>query len=212
MTPNSVVEYRPWVQRMGHLAALLLLLGGCAATKPAEVARQQTAVAVAPARTPPLSDLQAYVVKPGGPQCVPYARSRSGIGIRGDAHTWWDSAAGEFARGTAPAPGAVLVLRKTDRLRRGHVAVVARVAGAREIRVDHANWQPGAVITGMPAIDVSPKNDWSQVRFWNKDTRKWGRIYPASGFVYNLPDGAPPPVIKTAVSDASNLPPQQPTP
>lgn len=194
---------------MGHLAALLLLLAGCAAPKPAEVARQQPATA----RTPALADLQAYVVKPGaGAQCVPYARSRSGIGIFGDAHTWWDGAAGQFARGVVPAAGAVLVLRRTDRLRRGHVAVVTRVAGPREIRVDHANWQPDAVITGMAAIDVSPKNDWSQVRFWNKDTRKWGRIYPASGFVYNLPDGAPPPVIKTAVSGAGNLPPQQPTP
>jgi CHAP domain len=211
MTPNSAVGYRPWVQRMGHLAALLLLLAGCAAPKPAEIAPQPSTTS---APTPALSlvDLQAYAVKPGGTECVPYARSRSGIGIRGDAHTWWDSAAGQFARGDVPAAGAVLVLRKTDRLRRGHVAVVTRVTGPREIRVDHANWQPGAVITGMAAIDVSPANDWSQVRFWNKDTRKWGRIYPASGFVYNLPDGKPLPVVKTATSSAGNPPPQQPTP
>lgn len=196
---------------MGHLAALLLLLAGCATPKPAEVARQPATVAPTPA--PSLVDLQAYVVKPGiGAQCVPYARSRSGIGIRGDAHTWWGNAAGQFARGKMPAPGAVLVLRKTDRLRRGHVAVVTRVTSPREIRVDHANWQPDAVITGMAAIDVSPANDWSEVRFWNKDARKWGRIYPAAGFIYNLPDGAPLPAIKTAGSAAGSLPPQQPTP
>jgi surface antigen len=210
MTPDSAVGYRPWTQRMGHLAALLLLLAGCAAPKPAEVARQPSTT---PTPAPLLVDLQAYAVKPGvGAQCVPYARSRSGIGIRGDAYTWWDSAAGQFARGNIPAPGAVLVLRKTDRLSRGHVAVVTRVTTPREIRVDHANWQPGALITGMAAIDVSPANDWSHVRFWNKDTRKWGRIYPAAGFIYNLPDGAPLPAIKTAVSGAGNPPQQQPTP
>jgi hypothetical protein len=197
---------------MGHLAALLLLLAGCAAPKPVEIARQP-APAVAPLRTPPLADLQSYVVKPGiGQQCVPYARARSGIRIFGDAHTWWDRAAGQFARGSVPAIGAVLVLRKTDRLRRGHVAVVTRVVGPREVRLDHANWQPGAVITGMAAIDVSPANDWSQVRFWNKDARMWGRIYPAAGFVYNRPDGAAPPVIATATSAAGNLAPQQSAP
>src|SRR5262245_547377 len=109
MTPNSAVGYRTWVQRMGHLAALLLLLAGCASPRPAEVAGQQTATSVTPARTPPLADLQAYVVKPGvGAQCVPYARSRSGIGIFGDARTWWDGADGQFARGSVPAAGSVL--------------------------------------------------------------------------------------------------------
>ena len=187
---------------MGHLAALLLMLAGCASPKPADVAAPSPIQPspIFPIPNPPLAHLQAYAVKPGiGTECVPYARSRSGIGIRGDAYTWWDSAAGRFARGGKPVPGAVLVLSKTSRLRRGHVAVVAGVANPREIRVDHANWQPNAIITGMAAIDVSPANDWSQVRFWNKDTRKWGRVYPAAGFIYNLPEGAAPPGVVTTV-------------
>jgi hypothetical protein len=212
MTPVFEIGLRPWWQRMGHLAALLSLLAGCASPEPAEVGRQ-AAPTLALTPTPSLADLQSYVVKPGiGDQCVPYARARSGIAIFGDAHTWWDSAAGQFARGSMPAAGAVLVLSKTSRLRRGHVAVVTRVVGPREIRLDHANWQPDAVIIGMAAVDVSPANDWSQVRFWNKEARMWGRTYPAEGFIYNLPDGASPPVIRTVTSSVGNLPPEQPTP
>lgn len=196
---------------MGHLAALLLLLAACAAPKPAEVARHQ----VEP--RPPLAMLQSYAVKPGsGTQCVPYARARSGIGIFGDAYTWWETAAGRFARGGLPMAGAVLVLRKTDRLHYGHLAVVANVVGPREIRIDHANWQPNAIITGMTAIDVSPANDWTQLRFWNKDARMWGRIYPAQGFIYNVADGITPPsgLGATIISGngQSDWAPQQPSP
>ena len=119
--------------------------------------------------------LQSYAVSPGiGTQCVPYARSRSGIKIFGDAYTWWDGAEGQYARGNLPMLGSVLVLSKTKRLRRGHVGVVTAIVSEREIRLDHANWQPDAIITNMAVMDVSPANDWSQLRFWNKDTRKWG--------------------------------------
>ncbi len=199
---------------MGHLAALLLLLAGCVTPRPAEVARPSPTLA---SPEPPRAALQSYVVSPAiGTQCVPYARSRSGIALRGDAYTWWDTAAGQFARGSKPVPGAVLVLRRTSRLRYGHVAVVASVTGPREIRIDHANWQPAAIITGMAVMDVSPANDWTQLRFWNKDARMWGRIYPAAGFVYNLPDGAVPPAgaVTTIVSGKKtvDVPPQQSTP
>jgi hypothetical protein len=37
-------------------------------------------------------------------QCVPYARQVSGIQLYGDAHTWWDQAAGRYDRGFTPAP------------------------------------------------------------------------------------------------------------
>ena len=176
-----------WKRQVGRLAALLLL-SACATPRPPAPVQ----VPVQP--QPSLASLQAYAVAPGlGSQCVPYARARSGIGIFGDAYTWWDTAAGRYARGRLPVPGAVLVLRKTSRLQYGHVAVVANVVGPREIRIDHANWQPNAVITGMSVIDVSPSNDWSQLRFWNKDARVWGAVYPAAGFIYNVPDGVTPP-------------------
>ncbi len=196
--------------RLGRLAAVLLL-AGCATTEPPKSMQSDPARLPAPPGhdtdkelgeaigqgVPPdigrdLAALQSYTVTPGiGSQCVPYARSRSGIKIFGDAHTWWASADRQYSRGSQPRVGSVLVLRKTSRLRYGHVAFVSAMIGPREIRVDHANWQRNAIITNMAAIDVSPANDWTQVRFWNKDARIWGRIYPASGFVYNAPNGVP---------------------
>ncbi len=205
MTRGSEIKRDRRKLRMGQLAALLLL-AGCAVPKPPDAARHP----VEP--NPPLAALQSYAVKPGiGMQCVPYARARSGIGIFGDAYTWWQTAAGRFARGSLPKTGAVLVLRKTDRLHYGHLAVVANVVGPREIRIDHANWQPDAVITGMTAIDVSPNNDWTQLRFWNKEARMWGRLYPAKGFIYN----APPSDVGTTIisgNGQSDWAPQQPPP
>lgn len=117
--------------------------------------------------------------------CVPYARNVSGLEIRGDAWTWWAAAAGRYERGDRPVPGAVLVLSKTRRLRRGHVAVVLEVVDDREIIVTHANWQGGRVSERMRVQDVSPDNDWSQTRFWWTPSNRWGiRVYPASGFIY----------------------------
>ncbi|MGH6931009.1 MAG: CHAP domain-containing protein, partial [Dongiaceae bacterium] len=83
----------------------------------------------------------ALLSPPAGPlQCVPYARSVSGIDIRGDAWTWWPGAEGRYERGPRPRPGAVLVFKRTNRLPRGHVSVVAQVVNRREILVTHANW------------------------------------------------------------------------
>ncbi|HEV8391301.1 MAG TPA: CHAP domain-containing protein, partial [Dongiaceae bacterium] len=198
MTGGRRIIRQYWRRQVGRLAALLLI-AGCAAPKaPPE------AVSTPVQPNPPLATLQAYAVNPGiGTQCVPYARARSGIGIFGDAYTWWDTAAGRYARGSLPIAGSVLVLRKTNRLRYGHVGVVTAVVGPREIRVDHANWQPNAIITNMAVLDVSPANDWTQLRFWNKDARMWGRIYPAAGFIYNVPDGVVPPGTTTISSGNS---------
>lgn len=120
--------------------------------------------------------------------CVPYARERSGLALRGDAWQWWDAAAGRYGRGALPAPGAVLVFARTRRLPGGHVAVVGRVISAREIRVDHANWDgsPGAgpIVLDQPVVDVSPANDWSAVRVWYPAGRQFGTsTYPALGFI-----------------------------
>lgn len=168
------------------LAALIMT--ACATPKP-----QVASLPPAPSPPPPT------VSSSGAPysvdysvnmQCVPYARLRSGIGIFGDAHTWWDTAAGRYARGNVPTAGSVLVLSRTNRLAYGHVAVVMQQIGPREIRIDHANWQRGTVITGMPVLDVSPSNDWTALRFWNQQASTWGSIYPAEGFIYNVPAGA----------------------
>lgn len=142
--------------------------------------------------------------------CVPYAREISGVQIRGDADTWWDQAAGRYRRGSRPAPYAVLALKPDSRLTDGHIGVVTGILGPREIRVSHANWgwnsrTRGRVYTHMPAIDVSPGNDWSRVRFHHPDTGGYGRGYPALGFIY--PDNRTIPDIRVAEAETSPPPP-----
>lgn len=118
-------------------------------------------------------------------QCVPYARKRSGIAIRGDAWTWWKAARGHYHRGRVPLVGSVLVLKRRGR-GRGHLAVVTHVLSNREIIVDHANWlNRGRIHRNTPVMDVSRKNDWSAVRVWHVPTRQLGvTTYRAYGFVY----------------------------
>jgi surface antigen len=121
--------------------------------------------------------------------CVPYARVRSGIQLQGDAWTWWDGASGRYERSRAPRPGSVLVINRTARMRDGHVAVVTRVVGTREIRVDHANWASGAakgrIATDQRVVDVSPANDWTLVRVWYPRINDLGATaFPTRGFVH----------------------------
>lgn len=122
-------------------------------------------------------------------QCVPFARRVSGIDLRGDAHSWWHKASPHYKRGNRPQAGAVLVLSKTPKLRRGHLAVVKRVVNDREIDVTHTNWgsnkKTRAVIyDSMRVQDVSPKNDWTRLRFWNREANTFGLPYAAKGFIY----------------------------
>ncbi len=122
-------------------------------------------------------------------ECVGYARKVSAVSIRGDAWTWWRAAKGRYRRGNRPAVGSVLVLRRTSRLRLGHLAVVTRVVGKREIIVDHANWlNRGRIHLGTPVRDVSPAGDWSAVRVWYTPGRTLGRrTYSAYGFIHPTP-------------------------
>lgn len=125
-------------------------------------------------------------------ECVPYARSMSGIQIWGDAVTWWRQAAGKYQRTTRPAAGSVLVLRGYQDTTRGHVSFVKAILSERIIRVDHANWLNGGEVTlDVPVIDVSPNNDWSQIRVWNVPSMQWGaRTYEAEGFILPEPVSA----------------------
>jgi hypothetical protein len=117
--------------------------------------------------------------------CVPYARLRSGLQIFGDARLWWNKARDLYAQVTNPVVDAVMVFSGSKRISRGHVAVVTQVVSPREIRVDHANWQNhGEIDLNMPVLDVSPNNDWSQVRVWNVNTNTFGsHVYKISGFI-----------------------------
>lgn len=121
-----------------------------------------------------------------GLQCVPFARQASGVQIFGDANTWWAQAAGRYPRSNLPAFGSVFVLHGYNTTARGHVAVVTHIDSSRLIRVDQANWLNGGEISrGVPILDVSPNNDWTEVRVWHIPGGHWGgRVYRADGFIH----------------------------
>lgn len=143
-------------------------------------------------------------------QCAPFARMISGIKIFGNAGTWWAQAAGKFARGAVPKAGSVMSFMPTQKMRIGHVAMVSKVLGAREVLLTHANWSNrGRVETNVRAIDVSVAGDWSRVRVWYAGNGDLGTsTYPVNGFIYA--DGAEPaqarPLPGVTIAAASPMP------
>ena len=131
-------------------------------------------------------------------QCVPYAREVTGVQIYGDARTWWDQAAGRYKRGNTPRRGAVMTFEPTGSMVLGHVAAVSRVIDSRTVLLDHANWSPingrrGQIERDVRAVDVSPGNDWSQVRVWFAPLGDIGTTaWPVAGFIYNEREGETP--------------------
>ena len=123
-------------------------------------------------------------------QCVPFARAASGIQIYGDAWTWWDQADGRYQRGDTPRPGAVIAFAKQARLPLGHVAVVSRIVEKRVLMLTHANWsrqngERGHAEQDVTLFDVSPDNDWSEVKVWYRDSSGLGNtVYRVNGFIY----------------------------
>ena len=123
-------------------------------------------------------------------QCVPYARAVSGIQIRGDAHTWWGQAEGRYARGYRPKVGAVMAFRPHGNSQLGHVAAISRIVDSRTVLIRHANWSPingrrGQIEDDVRAVDVSPHNDWSEVRVWFAPIQALGgTAWPVQGFIY----------------------------
>ncbi|MGH7051098.1 MAG: CHAP domain-containing protein [Acetobacteraceae bacterium] len=139
--------------------------------------------------------------------CVPYARQRSGISLPGNAWQWWGNAAGHYARGHNPAYGSVMVFRPIARMPLGHVAVVSRIVNSREVLVDQANWIPaGQIRLGVPVVDISRDNDWSEVRV-GTGGGNFGSIYPLYGFVYRTQPGE----VPTEMARELPLPPLSPT-
>ncbi len=165
------------VQRLSICCTLLALCTACA--KPATesvggIDPQREAAAIA----------QVTRLRSEGAKvwCVPFARSASGVDIRGDARTWWQQAQRGFQRAHEPLPGAVMAFSSTRRLPLGHVAVVSKVVSDREILVDHANWNRNQVSLGMAVMDVSTNNDWSRVRV-ESHPHQFGSVYPVDGFI-----------------------------
>lgn len=156
--------------------------------------------------------MSAFVAAPsaaqqsGYLQCVPFARDMSGIQIYGDAHTWWGQARGKYARGSAPAVGAVMAFKPHRNSRLGHVAYVSKIVDSRNILISHSNWslingRRGQIERNVPARDVSPNNDWSEVRVWYHQTGALGGTHwPLHGFIYKAKpgEGAAKPVLASA--------------
>ncbi len=129
-------------------------------------------------------------------QCVPFARQATGVQIFGDAHTWWGQAEGRYGRGHEPRVGAVMAFRAHGSSRLGHVAAVSKIVDSRTLLISHANWSPingrrGQIERNVRAVDVSPNNDWSQVRVWFAPIKALGgTAWPVTGFIYNSKPGA----------------------
>jgi surface antigen len=168
--------------------------------------------AAKPAQTKGVASASPIQTRPAqfrGPvlQCVTFARDASGIHISGNAHAWWYNASGQFLRGQRPERGAVLNFRASGGMRLGHVSVVSRVISEREILIDDANWaapgqRKGMVRRNASVIDVSPNNDWTEVRVAN-GVGSWGRVYPTFGFIYPRADRGADRIEIAAARDAT---------
>ncbi len=75
--------------------------------------------------------------------------------------------------------------------RLGHVAAVSKVIDNRTLLISHANWsEPGKIENNVRAVDVSPDNDWSEVRIWYGPSQSLGTgHWPLYGFIYKSTPG-----------------------
>lgn len=162
--------------------AVALLLSACAGPRPSAPPAASVDIHAIPWQ-------QARIVSAGTSlQCVEYARSVSGIEVRGDAWTWWAGADGRYERGGTPEPGSVLVFQRKGNSA-GHLAVVTHVVNDRVVVASHANWlNRGRIHEHTPIKDVSERGDWSAVRVWYTPGQAWGiSTYPTYGFIYPRP-------------------------
>jgi surface antigen len=138
----------------------------------------------------PLASTSSGTAYPGI-ACAPFARELSGIALYGDAATWWDQANGRYVRASRPQLGSALVFRRESRLPSGHVSVVSRILGPRQIQVTQANWVAGQLNEDQLVVDTSERNDWTEVRVWWPPIGQLGSHgYPTFGFIQ-------PPVVAT---------------
>jgi hypothetical protein len=162
-----------------------LLVAGLAGPALAWQSRQERLAARAMAERVEVAVAEVAAKRKRGERvwCVPFARSLSGLEIKGNARTWWAGAEGRYARGAVPKPGSVMVFSGSRSMPMGHVAVVAEIVSDRRILIDHANWVRNKVSLRMAVEDVSAARDWSAVRV-ESEPGVPGRINPVYGFIY----------------------------
>jgi surface antigen len=167
---------------MHRMVAIFLAAG--ALVMPGAPAFADDVEGLSRASRPDTGELPPYL------ECVPYARQVSGIQIYGDAYTWWDQAEGRYARGSEPRVGAVMAFQPHGTMKLGHVAAISKVVDSRTVLLRHANWSPiegrrGQIEDDVRAVDVSPANDWSEVRVWYGPLGDLGTtVWPVQGFIY----------------------------
>lgn len=126
-------------------------------------------------------------------QCAPFAREISGVQLFGRAAAWWAQAEGRYERGNQPRVGSILSFKSVGKMPAGHVAMVSEVVSERVLRITHANWSPingrrGQIEENVEVVDVSPANDWTDVRVWYAPISGLGTSsYPTNGFIYAQP-------------------------
>lgn len=169
--------------RLGVAGLVLSLLGACSSAQVARMAGPEPASIDIHRSTMAVNEAHAKRARGERVWCVPFARTMSGIELRGNAETWFAGAKGVYDRGHEPEVGSVMVFAGTRKLPLGHVAVVSEIVSDREILIDHANWKRNQVSLGMSVIDVSAAGDWSVVQV-AYDPGQYGRDYPVAGFVY----------------------------
>ena len=105
-------------------------------------------------------------------ECAPFARALSGVRLTGEAADWWWEADGRYARQHRPEEGSIFVLRRSDRLPDGHVAVVYPGLGA--VKADR--FFPN-VIGG--AMNPKARSDGSKTAgdVWNRTDRLRVKYY-----------------------------------
>jgi hypothetical protein len=112
-----------------------------------------------------LNSTIAYAV-----QCVDYIKNNypAYSSMTGNANTWWGQT-DKITQQHKPTVGSVLVFPGLSPLSTaGHVAYVAKIVSATEIRVNHANWNRD---TG--AVDGSI---WTNVRVQDASSGKWTSV------------------------------------
>ncbi|OAN80313.1 CHAP domain-containing protein [Sulfitobacter pontiacus] len=182
---------RQWSSKVGipFLCVALLMTAACARA-PSEIQTIGQAGINPDLHAMAIREVRVLQSKGQRVWCVPFARNASGVQIRGNANTWWAQANGLYERGKEPVVGSVMAFKGTSRNPMGHVAVVSEVVSPREIKVDHANWKRNKISLGMSVQDVSPLNDWSDVRL-ESQAGSYGSVYPINGFIYPDAKSAP---------------------